>query len=164
MTVALDESMSVTSRVTVGVVLVDSAGRVLMQLRDDRPDIADPGCWAVPGGGLEPGETLDEAARREFLEETGYQIGDLVALYADTTVRPNGLREDRHFFVSAYDGVQRVSCFEGQQIKFVAGRELAALTTSPHLHEIIHKALLEFPGIAGGQELTPNSVDEKDCS
>ena len=33
------------ARVTVGVVLVNDAGQVLMQLRDDIPTIADPGCW-----------------------------------------------------------------------------------------------------------------------
>ena len=31
-----------------------------------------------PGGMIDPGETPDEAARREFLEETGYRIGTLV--------------------------------------------------------------------------------------
>ena len=30
--------------------------------------------WHFPGGGVEPGETADEAARREAEEETGYRI------------------------------------------------------------------------------------------
>jgi ADP-ribose pyrophosphatase len=32
------------------------------------------GLWAIPGGGLELGETLREAAEREILEETGITI------------------------------------------------------------------------------------------
>ena len=38
--------------------------------------------WLVPGGGLEHGETLHEAAAREVLEETGYQaeVGPLQVL------------------------------------------------------------------------------------
>ena len=33
-----------------------------------------PGCWVIPGGGLEPNETKLEAAQRETLEEVGINI------------------------------------------------------------------------------------------
>ena len=36
---------------------------------------SDSGCWGPPGGSTEPGERLEEAAKRETLEETGLQIG-----------------------------------------------------------------------------------------
>ncbi|SFJ12330.1 NUDIX domain-containing protein [Albimonas pacifica] len=53
---------------------VDEAGRILMQLRDDLPGLAGAGRWSPFGGGVEPGETLREAAVREFLEETGLHL------------------------------------------------------------------------------------------
>ena len=33
--------------------------------------------WCAPGGGLEDGETHEDAARREVAEETGFEIGEL---------------------------------------------------------------------------------------
>ncbi len=50
---------------------IDPLGRILMQLRDDRPGVIHPGAWSPFGGHVEPGETLRAAVVREFAEETG---------------------------------------------------------------------------------------------
>ncbi|TAM70441.1 MAG: NUDIX domain-containing protein [Microbacteriaceae bacterium] len=54
-----------------GAVVKDCAGRFLLVLRADEPQA---GRWSIPGGKLEPGETLAEAAEREVLEETGLVV------------------------------------------------------------------------------------------
>lgn len=51
--------------------LVDGQGRLLMHKRLDN------GLYGIPGGAMEPGETLEETARRETIEETGYMAGAL---------------------------------------------------------------------------------------
>jgi 8-oxo-dGTP pyrophosphatase MutT (NUDIX family) len=53
------------------VVLLDSEKRVLLLRARDPANRAKPPWWEIPGGGMEWGETSDEAARRELLEETG---------------------------------------------------------------------------------------------
>ncbi len=52
-------------------VLLIKRNQVLLQRRKDN------GLWGLPGGSLEPGESLEEAARREVWEETGLSIGQL---------------------------------------------------------------------------------------
>ena len=55
--------------------------------------------WELPAGTLEPGEELEPAARRELLEETGYQAESwqyLGYLYAS----PGVLDEKLHLFVA----------------------------------------------------------------
>jgi len=58
------------------VLLVDPSGAVLLQHRDGNAS-ASPHQWSLPGGRIEPGETAEEAARRELLEESGLTAGDL---------------------------------------------------------------------------------------
>lgn len=55
------------NRQAAGVLLTSSSGNILLARRVD-----DGHYWSVPGGGIEEGETADAAARRELLEETGY--------------------------------------------------------------------------------------------
>jgi 8-oxo-dGTP pyrophosphatase MutT (NUDIX family) len=54
------------------VLLFDPAGRLLL-LKGRLPSAPDaPGWWFTVGGGMEPGETVREAALREIAEETGF--------------------------------------------------------------------------------------------
>jgi len=57
-------------RVGVGAIVIRE-GRVLLVQRGIEPSR---GLWAIPGGSLELGETIQEGAEREILEETGIVI------------------------------------------------------------------------------------------
>jgi 8-oxo-dGTP diphosphatase len=60
------------SRAAVAIAILYQNSRFLMQLRDDIPNIAYPGCWAFFGGHIELEESPDIAIQRELLEEIGY--------------------------------------------------------------------------------------------
>ncbi|HHT7223794.1 NUDIX hydrolase [Bacillus thuringiensis] len=54
----------------VAVAVFNEQGQILLQQRRN-------GMWGVPGGFVELGESIEEAGRREVLEETGIEIGTL---------------------------------------------------------------------------------------
>ena len=122
------------------VFLVDDRGWVLMQLRDDRPEINNPGCWAVPGGGLEPGESPEQAARREFWEETGCKLGSMSFLRSDVVSLPDGTLHRRNFFWSVYDGLQALECREGQALEFMPIDRSLSLRLSPGVGDLLPRA------------------------
>lgn len=61
------------------VIVVNERGEILLIRRSDNDN------WALPGGAMDLGESLPEAARRETAEETGVevQITGLVGIYTD---------------------------------------------------------------------------------
>ena len=58
--------------VACGALVYDSEDRLLLHKRGDN------GYWGIPGGYLEIGETVEDAARREVFEETGLRLGKMV--------------------------------------------------------------------------------------
>ena len=62
-----------TVHVAVGAI-TDSCGRVLVALRPQ--NVHQGGLWEFPGGKCEPGESIDEALRRELQEELGIRVSE----------------------------------------------------------------------------------------
>ncbi len=73
---------------TVDIIIQVDGGVVLVERKNDPFR----GCWALPGGFVEYGETVEEAARREAEEETGLKVSlrELVGVYSDPDRDPRG--------------------------------------------------------------------------
>src|SRR3990170_8113120 len=67
--------------VTVDVVVLTMSGGTLQVLLVRRGGAPFAGMWAIPGGFKRPGETLDEAAKRELAEETGVDAASLLSQF-----------------------------------------------------------------------------------
>lgn len=108
------------------VLLLDGEGRLLMQRR------AGTGAWHVPGGYLEPGESIEETATREALEETGLTVGalELAGVYSGPDFHwfaPNGdeiYNVTVAFVARNFVGVPRADGEEGTAVRFFVPGEL----------------------------------------
>lgn len=79
----------ITPRLTTDCVVFDPDGRLLLVKRKGKTFH---GAYALPGGFVEIGETVEQACRRELMEETGITAGPLtlVGVYSDPGRDPRG--------------------------------------------------------------------------
>lgn len=96
----LPSDLPVEVRDVVRVVVLDPAGRVLLFRAHQEGDPSLGEWWELPGGGVEPGESIADTAVRELFEETGIRV-DPDRLGAPTwtrtsTYRWRGVRRVQH--------------------------------------------------------------------
>lgn len=100
--------MSASSRTAVRILLLSQSTRVLMFEGRDLSDLSDTKrYWFTAGGGVEPGESLMEAAKRELCEETGLEDVPLIGPFhrCDVTFLNHGelMSQTEHYFAARTD-------------------------------------------------------------
>jgi 8-oxo-dGTP diphosphatase len=108
--------------VEVALAMLHRDGRWLMQLRDEIPNIVAPGCWGLFGGHLDPGETPEQALRRELLEEISWQPNEL-----EFCMVHHIHRRTAHVFRSELSvPLEQLRRLEGQDMALVSTDDLLA--------------------------------------
>ena len=129
-------------RVAVGAI-VTKEGRVLLVRRGRPPS---EGLWAIPGGRVELGETLQEAAERELREETGLHIQAGKPVYTfDVIVRDNRGRVRFHYVIvdllADYIGGQLQPGDDACEARWVGPAELDELPINQTTLELLQEIL-----------------------
>jgi len=119
-------------------VIVNKAGEILLQQRTDT------GLWGLPGGAVEPDETVLEALKREVSEETALTVidADPMALYCGPDQKftyPNGDKVQVFavaFIVKTWAGQPRADSIEGAKVCFFALSKLPGNLVPIHTQTI----------------------------
>ena len=145
--------------VAVGVLVLDG-DRVLLVQRGRPPQV---GRWTVPGGGVEVGETLEEAALRELAEETGLActLGPVVEVL-DRVVRDGDGRVEYHYVILDFVGTAPTGTLQAASdcadARWVPVAELDAWETTDGLVPVIRRAQAM---LAGGERGPHRETDRR---
>jgi 8-oxo-dGTP pyrophosphatase MutT (NUDIX family) len=126
----------------VALAMLQREGRWLMQLRDEIPTIVAPGCWGLFGGHLDPGETPEQALRRELLEEISWQAPALELVMVHHIHR----RTAHVFRAELSVPLEQLQLLEGQDMALVTAEDLlvgSIWSTRLSCHRPLANGLLE---------------------
>jgi len=129
-------------RVAVGAIVIKD-GQVLLVRRGQPPS---EGLWAVPGGRVHLGETLQQAAEREIKEETGLSIHARDPVYTfDVILRDEAGRVRFHYVIVDLlaDYINGTVCpgDDAREARWVTPDELERLPTNQATREVLQKLL-----------------------
>jgi len=143
--------------VGIGAVVIHE-GRVLLGRRGVAPSR---GLWAVPGGALELGETLQRGAEREILEETGVAIRAREPVYAFDFFERDGDGRIRFHFVivdvaADYIGGEVRGADDALEARWLAPEDLEGLAVSKNTLKLLRAVgFLEKGNDIPEQEVLP---------
>lgn len=119
----------------VSLAVLRNEGRFLCYLRDNKPEIAHPGCWSFMGGKVEDGESPLEAINRELKEEI--EVKNLEPLVNDSLTfvdmlpvrgNPEVYDHDIYFFKGTTSRtIPQLILHEGQRLEFYTPDEIQKL-------------------------------------
>lgn len=138
--------------------LVIFDGKFVMVQRDNKPEILNPNKWNLPGGGIEPGETPNEAVLRELHEEI--DVTPKIIEGMGTTTYSDGSAVVHRFAArlnkEERDQVRLAS--EGQQLAWFTLDEALTMDLSAHLRSYLTECSSDIEAALQGKTIARDWV------
>lgn len=124
-----------------GLILENSQGKILLQLRENKSSIPYPNCWGTFGGQIEKGETPEEAIKREIKEELDYDLKDPVLF----GVHPfDGYKTFNFRKLDPKIKLKDLNLNEGQKSAFLSLDQIRKLKCAFNCREIVEDYFKKF--------------------
>ena len=111
---------------TVAIIIENPKGEVLLQLREDKPNLPFANHWTLPGGKVEPGESPLEAAVRELQEET--ELDTPLSYWKVYERFTHHIQIEQHVFKGVTnESLENIVLGEGAALRFVTQKDIQYL-------------------------------------
>ena len=111
----------------VAMIIENPSRKILLLLRDDKPEIAYPNYWTLVGGQVEAGETAEQAALRELGEEVGLNLNLSLWKRYDWQFAPNSIVDQYIFLGKVESENPEMILGEGQAMNFFDYQDIKEL-------------------------------------
>lgn len=143
--------MRTIHRTIVSAVVFSKDGKLLLGMKDPAGGGVYADCWHIPGGGVDEGELLEEALRREMREEVGLDITQAkVALIDDT-----GIGEAKRTLKDTGEAVLAKMQFNVYRVEIPQEADKIEISLHDDLERIVWVNLSDL----ASYKLTPPSVE-----
>lgn len=117
------------------IILYDKDKKILLQHRSENAKRM-PSYWGFFGGGIEAGETPEQAVKREALEELNYSLSNPKLIMKQRFLLNDGNNE-KNVFIEEYNSNKKITLNEGQNLKWCDFSELSKLKIIDHDMEVL---------------------------
>jgi len=137
---------NIMKRLGTSLLLVNDTEKILLFLRDDKPEIPYPNMWDIPGGHVEPNETPEQCIVREMKEEMDLDLTSpdlfLITEFPD--------RIEHTFWCQMNLNIEEIDLTEGQRLQWFSRSEAAETELACGFNQVVVAFFEERPWVNDG--------------
>lgn len=142
----LNQNSEKLHKIGTAIIIVNSEGKVLLQHRDNNPNIKYPGTWVLFGGGNEAGETPEQTIRRELIEELNLNIPE-ISFYKNFHYEDEDEEHLQYVYFAKLDlDLDKVKLSEGAGLGYFSHIEINGLQLGFNIKDIIESYFINKIG------------------